>query len=204
MMAATNNIARWSSPVARQPHKLKVGGSNPSCASKSVAALGSGYRGGCAAPQKQPRISRAEDGAARPHTGRSIDLSGSRKAATGNGRGSGRRFGASAKYAPWDTKRRLGRLGVVDTMNASRPLSIFQTRSSMDYVPPPGISLLFCSRAKVLAAPAEERAAYYAIVEGLVATPGSFGFRRETTADLESDDVVDRRLAVLNDDWGTT
>jgi hypothetical protein len=67
---------------------------------------------------------------------------------------------------------------------------------------PPGVGLLFCSRAEILAAPAEERAAYYAIVEGLVAHPESFGMRRETAADLEKDDAVDRSLAALNDDWG--
>lgn len=68
---------------------------------------------------------------------------------------------------------------------------------------PPGISLLFCSRAEILAAPAEERAAYYAIVEGLVANPESFGLRRETTADLQADFAADREQARLDDDWGT-
>jgi hypothetical protein len=69
------------------------------------------------------------------------------------------------------------------------------------YVPPPGISLLFCSRAEILAAPEVEREAYYRLVEGILADPGACGFRHETWQDLAADDAVDRGLAGLNNDW---
>lgn len=72
------------------------------------------------------------------------------------------------------------------------------------YVPPPGISLLFCSRAEILAAPEIEREAYYRIVDAIVADPGACGFRHETWQDHEADDAFDRRLAGLNDDWGSS
>jgi hypothetical protein len=68
---------------------------------------------------------------------------------------------------------------------------------------PPGVSLLFCSRAEILAAPAAEREAYYRIVDGLVAAPEAFGFRRDNDADLTADVCADRRIAVLNQDWGS-
>lgn len=72
----------------------------------------------------------------------------------------------------------------------------------MTYQRPPGISLLFASRAEIQAAPAEEREAYYAIVEGLVANPEAFGFRYETAADLDADYTVDRGINAANQDWG--
>lgn len=67
---------------------------------------------------------------------------------------------------------------------------------------PPGLSLLFCSRAEIEAAPAAEREAYLRIVDSFVANPEAYGFRRETAADLEADDAVDRKVAALNDNWG--
>lgn len=70
-----------------------------------------------------------------------------------------------------------------------------------DYQRPPGLSLLFCSRAEIEAAPAAEREAYYRIVESLVANPEAYGFRDETDADLAADAAVDRRLSGLNNDW---
>ncbi len=70
------------------------------------------------------------------------------------------------------------------------------------YVRPAGLSLLFCSRAEILAAPAAEREAYLRIVDSICAHPEAYGFRHETAADLEDDDAVDRGLAGLNNDWG--
>jgi hypothetical protein len=69
------------------------------------------------------------------------------------------------------------------------------------YKRPPGLSLLFCSRAEIEAAPAAEREAYYRIVDGLVSAPEAYGFRRETAADLDADEAVDRRVSALNNDW---
>lgn len=66
----------------------------------------------------------------------------------------------------------------------------------------PGLSLLFCSRAEILAAPAEEREAYFRLVDAFLARPEECGFRRETVADLEADDVVDRSIHGMNQDWG--
>ena len=72
----------------------------------------------------------------------------------------------------------------------------------MDEKRPLGISLLFASRAEILAAPAEECDAYFQIVEALVKRPEDFGFRHETSADLDADDAVDRGLHGMNQDWG--
>ncbi|WP_454629645.1 hypothetical protein [Bradyrhizobium cenepequi] len=70
------------------------------------------------------------------------------------------------------------------------------------YQPPPGVGLLFASRAEIEAVPPAEREAYYRIVSDLLAHPKEYGFRRETGADLAEDYAVDRALAGLNDDWG--
>lgn len=70
------------------------------------------------------------------------------------------------------------------------------------YVPPPGISLLFCSSAEIQAAPAEEREAYYRIVENLCSYPEDYGFQYETDADIAKDDAVDVALAGAMNDWG--
>jgi hypothetical protein len=70
------------------------------------------------------------------------------------------------------------------------------------YQQPPGISLLFASRAEIEVAPPTEREAYYRIVSDLLAHPEGYGFRRETELDLAEDYAVDRSLAALNDDWG--
>lgn len=67
---------------------------------------------------------------------------------------------------------------------------------------PPGVSLLFASRAEILAAPAAERDAYYRIVDALVARPEDFGFRHDTAADLEADAAADRAIHGMNQDWG--
>lgn len=71
----------------------------------------------------------------------------------------------------------------------------------MNYPQPPGVSLLFCSRAEIDAAPAAEREAYYCIVGGLMADPESFGFYFETAADRAREDSVENALAGANHDW---
>jgi hypothetical protein len=48
------------------------------------------------------------------------------------------------------------------------------------YVRPAGLSLMFCSREEILAAPAAEREAYYRIVGQIVDHPEDYGFEHET------------------------
>lgn len=66
-----------------------------------------------------------------------------------------------------------------------------------------GVALLFAPRAEIEAAPAEEREAYFAIVEGLLANPEAAGFRFETAADRAADDAGDNTFGGLSEDWGT-
>ena len=65
----------------------------------------------------------------------------------------------------------------------------------------PGVSLLFCSLAQIEAAPAEERAAYYRIVDSIVADPEAYGLQRVGAADASHDNAVDAGLIGLNNDW---
>jgi hypothetical protein len=51
--------------------------------------------------------------------------------------------------------------------------------ASEPYKRPPGLSLLFCSRAEIEAADPVERAAYYRIVEGICEQPEAFGFKHD-------------------------
>jgi hypothetical protein len=66
---------------------------------------------------------------------------------------------------------------------------------------PPGTGLLFATSAEIEAAPAAERDAYYAIVRSLLTDPQAYGFRNETPADLAIDDVIEGRVAAVNNDW---
>jgi hypothetical protein len=70
-----------------------------------------------------------------------------------------------------------------------------------EYQRPAGLSLLFCSRAEIDAAPAGEREAYFRIVESICANPGAYGFRYETAMDLAREDAADRAIHGANQDW---
>lgn len=73
------------------------------------------------------------------------------------------------------------------------------------YVRPAGLSLMFCSREEILAAPAEEREAYYRIVGHIVDHPEEYGFEQETQwkrdgHKLSVDEIEDNMEAVRNGD----
>lgn len=61
------------------------------------------------------------------------------------------------------------------------------------YIRPAGLSLMFCSRAEIEAAPQEEREAYYRIVNGICSDPAAFGLKSD-------DDQWKRNGRKLSDD----
>lgn len=69
------------------------------------------------------------------------------------------------------------------------------------YARPPGVGLMFASRAEIEAAPTAERDAYYAIVEAFIADPASCDMRRTSAEDLALESALDARLAGINNDW---
>ena len=72
------------------------------------------------------------------------------------------------------------------------------------YVRPAGLSLMFCSREEILAAPAAEREAYYRIVGQIVDHPEEYGFEQENEwqrkGKLSANEIDDNREAVRNGD----
>lgn len=75
------------------------------------------------------------------------------------------------------------------------------------YVRPAGLSLMFCSREEIMAAPKEEREAYYRIVGQIVDHPEDYGFEQETpwkrNGKLSDNEIDDNREGWRNGDGST-
>lgn len=74
------------------------------------------------------------------------------------------------------------------------------------YVRPAGLSLLFCSKAQIAAAPQAEREAYYRIVEGICENPEAFGlepdndYGRRHGRRLSDNEIDDNQYSLENGD----
>jgi hypothetical protein len=73
------------------------------------------------------------------------------------------------------------------------------------YVRPAGLSLMFCSREEILAAPKEEREAYYRIVGQIVDHPEDYGFEQENEwqrkgCKLSANEIDDNHESIRNGD----
>ena len=71
-----------------------------------------------------------------------------------------------------------------------------------EHASPSWMTLLFAGRAKIEAAPAADRDAYFRFVEALAGNPEAFGFTAAPDIDqFLKDEAVDNELAREADEW---